>query len=71
MKKDKYGLTDIDHEFMDGYMDGRDKDAPPPNGNSHPAYKHSFEVGRAELRGDPIPAHISRAKAKLIEDNLK
>lgn len=68
---DKYGLSDIDHEFMDGYMDGRDKETPEPNGNRHPAYKHSFDVGRAEISGNPIPAHIARARAELIERNLR
>lgn len=70
MMKDKYGLSDLDKEFINGYLDGRDVDSPAPNGNRHPAYKHSFNVGRAEISGRPIPAHISRARAELIEINL-
>jgi hypothetical protein len=62
-------MSDIEKEFVDGYLDGRDKDSPEPNNNRHPAYKHSFNVGRAELRNEILPAHISRARAKLIKDN--
>ena len=57
-------------EFANGYLDGLKEDSPEPNNNRHPAYVHSFKVGRAELINDPIPAYISRARAKLIENNL-
>lgn len=63
-------MSELDQEFMEGYFDGRDKNTPEPSGNRHPAYVHSFKVGRAELSGNPIPAAISRARAKLIEENL-
>lgn len=62
-------MGECDQDFIDGYNDGRDPNAPEPSGNRHPAYKHSFEVARAELNNQPIPAHVSRARAKLIEDN--
>ena len=60
-------FTPLEWEFYEGYRDGRDPDAPSPSGNRHPAYLHSFEVGRAELAGTPIPAAISRARAAEIE----
>lgn len=53
-------------DFMEGYMDGRDASLPEPGKNRSPAYCHSFEVGRAELSGEPIPAAVSRAKAAKI-----
>ena len=53
----------IDQEFADGYRDGRDKFAPEPSDNRSAAYRHSFAVGRAELAGCPIPAHVSRERA--------
>ena len=58
---------DHDREFAAGYRDGRNPDAPPPSSNRSHAYRHSFEVGRAELRGDPIPAALSRAAAADAE----
>lgn len=58
-----------DEEFTQGYIDGRDPTIPPPGENRHPAYIHSFKVGRAEIEKAPIPAHVSRARAKLIEEN--
>jgi hypothetical protein len=60
-------MKNLDQEFLDGYFDGRDLDCPEPNDNRHPAYKHSFAVGRAELAGKPISAAISRARAAAIE----
>lgn len=52
-----------DDEFMAGYRDGGDPNAPEPSANRSHAYRHSFEVKRAELRGEPIPAAFSRAAA--------
>lgn len=52
-----------DDEFMAGYRDGGDPNAPEPSANRSHAYRHSFEVKRAELRGAPIPAAFSRAAA--------
>jgi len=60
-------LSPIDREFIEGYFDGRDFDSPEPNANRHPAYRHSFEIGRAELAGRPIPAKIARERAAKIE----
>lgn len=61
----------MEEEFMNGYIDGRNLGCPQPNDNRHPAYTHSFKVGRAELQNNPIPAYTSRKRAKLIEENLK
>lgn len=58
---------DHDREFAAGYRDGRDPDAPPPSSNRSHAYRHSFEVGRAELAGTPIPAAVSRVAAADAE----
>jgi hypothetical protein len=58
---------DLDREFVAGYFDGRDLDCPEPSDNRHPAYVHSFNVGRAEKLGNPIPAWLSRLRAQRIE----
>lgn len=65
-----YGCSALDDDFAQGYRDGRNIDSPEPSGNRSPAYRHSFEVGRAELTGKPIPAHISRAKAAKIKQEM-
>lgn len=57
----------IDAHFCEGYHDGRILDTPTPSANRHPAYRHSWEVGRAEIEGRPIPAYFSRTRAALIE----
>ncbi len=57
----------IDAHFCEGYDDGRNPDTPIPSANRHPAYRHSWEVGRAEIEGRTIPVHFSRARAALIE----
>ncbi|MDR6789546.1 hypothetical protein J2Y58_002919 [Sphingomonas sp. BE138] len=57
-------MTDPESDFASGYRDGRDPQAPAPNANRSNAYRHSFEVGRAEISGQPIPAARSRAAAE-------
>lgn len=51
-------------EFVDGYLDGHDPDAPEPSANRSASYRHSFSVARAERAGKPIPAFISRPAAE-------
>lgn len=62
-------LSWLDMEFIDGYRDGRTRDCMEPSGNRSPAYHHSFEIGRAEINGTPIPAYISRQRVAEIERN--
>lgn len=57
---------EIDKEFCDGYVDGRNTDTPGAGPNRSAAYRHSFEVGRAERNDQPIPAAVSRQKAHVI-----
>lgn len=56
-----------DAEFVEGYRDGRDPTSPPPSDNRSACYRHSFNVGRAEIEGRPIPAAISRENADKAE----
>lgn len=37
-------------DMANGYLDGRDKDAPEPNANRSHSYRHGFMVGRNELK---------------------
>lgn len=59
-------MDHLEQEFLDGYRDGRDRDAPEPSDNRSSAYRHSFNVGRAELASRPITASLSRARAEQI-----
>ena len=56
-----------DDEHAEGYRDGRDLDAPWPSTNRSAEYRHSFEVGRAEKLGSPIPAAGSRQRVEALE----
>lgn len=62
-------MAGADHEFAQGYIDGRDPDCPEPSGNRSEAYRHSFRVGRAEIAGRPIPAAVSRRRAAAIRED--
>jgi hypothetical protein len=53
------------NDFREGYIDGRDPTSPEPSDNRSHAYRHSFEVGRAEIAGNPIPAQRSRERAAI------
>lgn len=62
----------MEEEFKQGYMDGYDLNCPEPSGNRHPAYVHSFKIGRAEKLGLPTPSNaVSLRRVKLIEENCK
>jgi hypothetical protein len=54
-------------DFVEGYFDGRDPNAPEPSDNRSACYRHSFAVGRAELAGKPIPFAISLKHAAEAE----
>jgi hypothetical protein len=54
-------------EWAEGYSDGRDTNAPHPNDNRSPEYRHSFDVGRREVEGRPLSAAAYRVRVKLIE----
>ena len=55
-------------EFVEGYMDGHNPNAPDPGPNRSEAYRHSFDIGRRELRREPpVPAWLSRVRAAEIE----
>lgn len=53
---------DAEAEAAEGYSDGRDSDALPPGANRSAFYRHGFDVGRAEKRGEPIAAQVSRER---------
>jgi hypothetical protein len=60
--------TGMDAEFAHGYHDGRDPETPEPGANHHPAYRHSWEVGRREITHHwPIPVDFSRVRAAHIK----
>ena len=65
---DAYAVwSGIEAEFCAGYLDGRNLATPEPSVNRHPAYRHSWEVGRSEKEGWIIPASFSRQRAAHIE----
>lgn len=54
-------------DHCDGYRDGHDTDMIAPNANRSAAYRHSWEIGRAEKDGrDPTPAVLARLQAAAI-----
>jgi hypothetical protein len=57
-------MTTDDTEHFNGYKDGRDPTSPEPSANRSWCYRHSFAVGRAEIENNPIPAQVSRKKAR-------
>jgi hypothetical protein len=50
------GRRPANQDMIDGYMDGRDADSPPPSGNRSHSYKHGWAVGRSELDGRSLGA---------------
>ena len=58
-------LDQCDADFVSGYRDGHDRDAPEPSANRSACYRHSFAVGRAEREyRDAGPAVILRLRAQ-------
>lgn len=54
-------------DMVEGYMDGRDPDAPAPSGNRSIAYAHGFQSGRDDLsRTLSAPFHERWARAEQI-----
>lgn len=60
-------LSNADQEFLAGYFDGRDPDAPEPSANRSACYRHSFTIGRRERTGQHLPAHVARELAAEAE----
>jgi len=57
----------LDADFVAGYTDGRNPETPEPSANRHPAYRHSWEIGRGEIEGWLIPIEWSRKRVAHIE----
>jgi len=65
-----YIKTVKDHpDYVEGYKDGYDLDAPEPNNNRSEEYKHSYRIGRGEKTGNYIPLDEIILSLKKIEDN--
>lgn len=43
----------MNDDMMQGYIDGRDPDAPEPSANRSASYRHGFANGRDDLRKQP------------------
>lgn len=56
-------------DMVSGYLDGRDKDAPPPSANRSASYCHGFNVGRAEIERRRLGAFDAVRKA--ADDAMK
>lgn len=54
-------------EATQGYMDGRNPDAPDPSANRSFVYRHSFMVGRDEIAGAVKRAATLREMAAVAE----
>lgn len=49
-------MPEANDDMVQGYMDGRDKDAPPPSANRSASYCHGFNVGRSEIENRSLGA---------------
>lgn len=56
-----------DQDAVEGYLDGRDLDAPWPGDNRSHIYRHCFEVGRREAVGEHWTAPEARIRARVAE----
>lgn len=60
-------MSRAEDEMVEGYMDGRNPDSPPPSGNRSRAYRHGFQSGRDDLAKVPsAPFAVRRAQAEAI-----
>ncbi len=50
-------MSNLDNEFIEGYLDGRDPDAPLPSSNRSEPYRHSFAIGRNEIERKRNPSY--------------
>lgn len=58
----------FDQDFVDGYRDGFDPEAPEPAGNRSHRYRHGFQNGRDDRRQWPrASAEVLRFRAQTAE----
>lgn len=48
-------LAYLNNEHFEGYRDGHELDTPRPSENRSEAYRHSWEIGRAEKERRQVP----------------
>ena len=59
--------AELDADHLEGYQDGYDTDAIAPNDNRSEAYRHSWNIGRADReKRDIPPAWQSRMEVQAI-----
>lgn len=44
----------MNDDMAQGYLDGRDPNAPEPSANRSASYRHGFMVGRNEIKSGPF-----------------
>lgn len=61
-------------DMIEGYMDGRDLDAPEPSANRSHSYRHGFTVGRSEKNNKRLGTFeqvIRMADEAMQKDELR
>lgn len=60
-------MSRANDEMVEGYLDGRDSNAPEPSGNRSRAYRHGFQSGRDDLARKPsAPYAVRRQQAEEL-----
>lgn len=60
-------MSRANDEMVEGYLDGRDSNAPEPSGNRSRSYRHGFQSGRDDLARKPsAPCVVRRQQAEEL-----
>jgi hypothetical protein len=57
----------VNDEMVQGYLDGRDPNAPEPSANRSASYRHGFRNGRDEILKLPPRASFEKVSAMAEE----
>ena len=65
-------MTWAEDEMVQGYLDGRDPNSPPPSANRSRSYRHGFQSGLDDLAkklSAPFAVRIKQADEALAADS--
>lgn len=61
-------------DMVEGYLDGRDHDAPEASANRSASYRHGFKVGRSEINNERLGSFaevVAMADRAMEEDDAR
>lgn len=62
------------NDMIEGYLDGRDRDAPEASANRSASYRHGFKVGRSEINNERLGSFVdvgAMADRAMAEDDAR